>query len=225
MSAATMEIEKFDSVEEKWFSYYLSELKAQGLVKSYEYQPASFQLSEEYKRYVFIKKKNHNEPASVKLLNGHIYTCDYRIVWNKCAEGIAFWREGGVYEKGMFPYSKPRRDSFIPFVAHNTNDMEIVTLLDVKGAVVGRNNSSGVTFGLNQKWLASQGVFVQKVVVSLCEKGLFYRSFFPRAVVVEEVYKRDYKRGGKILAHEGDSKIKVEIRLIEKWLKMKGYGN
>lgn len=224
MSTATMQIEQFDSIEEKWFSYYLSELKTHGLVDHYEYQPESFILSDEYHKSLYIKKKNHNELTDVKLLNGHVYTPDFLIHWNKRAEGIAFWKDGGVYDKGVFPYSKPRRDSFIPFVAHSINDGDMVTYLDVKGAMVGRNNTSGVTFPLNQKWLASKGLFIQKIVVSLCEKGLFFRTFFPRATVAEEVYKRDYKRGGKILAQEGDSKIKVEIRLIEKWLKMKGYG-
>ena len=69
--------------------------------------------------------------------------------------------------------------------------------------------------------MASQGTFVQKIVISLCEKGLFYKTFFPRFVVASEVYKKDYKRKGKLIAKEGDSKIKVDIRLIEKWLKLK----
>ena len=214
-----MEIDSFDSKEEKWFSYYLSELKAHGLISDWEYQPETYVLCDEATKHVFIKKRKHNEPTTIKLLNGAEYTPDFKVTWNKKAEGICYWLSGGVYDKGVFPYSKTRRDNFVPFVAYMSGSGEITSIIDTKGTF----GASDRAFSLTQKWMMSKGLFVQKVVVSLCDKGVFHRSFFPRVVVAEEVYKRDGKRGDKSWK-AGDSKIKVEIRLIEKWLKMKGYG-
>lgn len=215
-----MKVEGFDSKEEKWFNYYLSELKQKGYINEFYYQPETFTLCDEYHKNVFVKRKNHNKPTEVKLLNGAVYSPDFLIEWNKKAHGILFWWGGGVYEQGATRYSKPRRDAFIPFVAQSTEDQQIVSWIDVKGTF----GMSDRSFSLTQKWVASKGLFVQKIVISLCEKGLFYRSGFPRVVVAEETYKKDYKRGGKTLAHAGDSKIKVEIKLLEHWLKRKENG-
>lgn len=214
MSAAIMEIEEFDSKEEKWFSYYLSELKQRGLIQRWEYQPETFILSDEYKQHVFVEKKNHNQITDVKLLNPHSYTPDFKIVWDKSAHGKLYWQQGGAYKQGAAKYSKPRRDAFIPFVAYHIGTDEICTLVDVKGTF----GASDRAFSITQKWMATRGMFVQKVVVSLCEKGIFYKSFFPRIVVAEEVYKRDGKRGSNEWK-AGDSKIKVEVKLIEHWLR------
>ena len=60
----------------------------------------------------------------------------------------------------------------------------------------------------------SKGVFVQKVVVSLCEKSIFYRTFTPRTVVSGEVYKKDYKD-----KKAGESKLKYKPVLIEHFVK------
>lgn len=213
-----MDTPKFDSVEEKWFEYYLSELKQHGYIHDYEYHPETFVLSDAQYANVFIKMKTFNKPKEVKFLNESKYTPDFIINWTNKAKDVFYWTSGGVYEKGFYPYSKPNKDNFIPFKAQYDNDGNLFTIVDVKGAVAGRNNNSAVSFPINQKFLMkTTQLFVQKVVVSLCEKSIFYKTFFPRTVVAEEVYKKDYKRGGKILAHEGDSKIKVEIKLIEKW--------
>lgn len=69
-------------------------------------------------------------------------------------------------------------------------------------------------FPIIQKWLMSKGTFVQKVVVTLDEKGIFSRSFTPRSVIANEVYKKNCKFG-----KEGDSKLKYEPKLIEQWTK------
>lgn len=211
------DIENFDSKEEMWFSYYLSELKERGFIKDFIHQPYTFTMTEPYMSNMFVEKRNHNEQKDVKLLNESTYTPDFEITWDKKANGLLYWVQGGVYKRGAYPYSKPRRDYFVPFVA-NTNGLgQTLSYVDVKGTF----GASDRSFSLTQKFMASQGTFVQKIVISLCEKGLFYKTFFPRFVVASEVYKKDYKRKGKLIAKEGDSKIKVDIRLIEKWLKLK----
>ena len=211
--------DEFASKEERLFSYYISELILGGWVKEAIYQPMSFVLSEDKTVDVFIKKKNHNDHKAIKLLNKHHYKPDWKIIWGKKAEGIFYWISGGIYNQGVFPYSKTRRDCFVPFKA-SIFEGEVFSYVDIKGETVGRNNSSGITFPLNAKWMLQQhDLFVQKIVVSLTEKGLFYRTFFPRRTVIEEVYKRDYTRNGELIGKKGDSKIKVDIILMEKFIK------
>jgi hypothetical protein len=54
----------------------------------------------------------------------------------------------------------------------------------------------------------------------LTPKGLFNRSFTPRTVITDEVYKRDYKRGD-VNKKAGDSKLRFEPRLLQHWVKLK----
>lgn len=208
-----IEADSFASKEEKWFSYYLAELKARGYVKKYVYQPDSYELSSEFRVHIYETRKDHNELVDIKMLNGHSYTADFLVEWTNKAKNKLFWEVGGVYPKGAVKYSKTRRDAFIPFMGCRNKDREIVSVIDTKGTF----GASDRSFSITQKWMASQGVYVQKVVVSLCEKGIFYRTFFPRAVVAEEVYKKDGRRGN-VSWKAGDSKIKVDVKLIEHWL-------
>lgn len=209
--------QEYASKEERWFGYYVSELIEGGWIKEAIYQPNSFLLSEKHESFIYVKKKNHNEIKNIKLLNEHKYTSDWFISWNKKAEGVFYWLKGGVYEQGSFPYSKPRKDAFIPFKACVEED-EIYSYIDVKGEF-GRNGDMTI-FSINQKWMMQKtDLFIQKIVVSLSEKGLFYRTYFPRNVVIEEVYKRDYVKKGKTIAKKGDSKIKVVPKLLQHFIK------
>ncbi len=80
--------------------------------------------------------------------------------------------------------------------------------MDVKGGTgsfFGKNNNSAITFSTNQKWVYSKfGVYVQKIAITLDDKGLFARTFTPRQVVIDEKYKTN--RIGKW--EIGDSKLK-----------------
>ena len=210
--------QEYASKEELLFSYYVNELLVGGWLKKATYQPESFTLSKEQCVDVFIKKKNHNESKQIKILNKHSYTADWELIWNKKASGIFYWLDGGVYDQGVFPYSKPRKDKFIPFMAQN-GDEGLTSYIDVKGEFVSQSNSSGITFPLNQKWIYNVlDLFIQKIVVSLSEKSIFARTFTPRTIITSEVYKKDYKKGNK---KAGDSKLKYTPILLEHWVKNK----
>ena len=213
MSQLTMFEQQYASVEEKRFSYYCNELIDGGWLLNATYQPKPFLLTEDAKVHVFVRKKNTNEITYVKLLNGSEYTADWELLWSPKADGIFTWREGGVYNKGFYPYSKLHHENFIPFFSVGNR-----TFVDVKGSFVGASNSSAITFPVKQKMLMQQGIFVQKVVLSLDDKGLFYRSFTPRNVIRDEVYQRDYKKGD-ITYKAGESKLKFTPQLIEKFVK------
>lgn len=208
---------QYDSKEEVMFSSYVAELLERGWLICATYQPKPFLLSPEMTTRVHTTTKRTKKDVDVQLVRKHIYTADWHLVWADKADGIFTWSPSGTYAHGFYPYREAHADNFIPFYSVMGE-----SYIDVKGEAVGRNNSSAVTFGLNQKWLLGQDVYVQKVVVSLKEKSIFARTFTPRRVVVDEVYKNDYKRNGKLLANAGDSKIKYDITLIEHFEKKHG---
>lgn len=210
-------IPEFDSKEELLFHYYVLELLDGGWLKKATYHPESFTLTEDVHATAMIEKKNFNAMKDVKLMSGHKYTADWYLEWDRKAHRVFYWLGMGVYKQGFYPYSKSRADMFIPFKAEIDEYGKVFSIIDVKGEVVGRNNTSAITFPLNQKMLYSkEGLFVQKVVISLGEKSLFNRTFTPRFVISSEVYKKDCKYGKK-----GESKLKYEPRLLQNWIKLK----
>lgn len=203
---------EYDSKEELMFSYYLSELKEKGFLLGIEYQPQAFELAHETCVEARESTKKDETIKSITLTRSHIYTSDFKLLWDDSARGVLFWERYGTYGKNFFPYRKSHAQNFIPFYADNN-----VTYVDIKGEYVGRSNTSGVTFGLNQKWtIQAYGIFVQKVVVSLSDKGLFARTFTPRTVITNEVYKVKTKD-----KEVGDSKLKYQPILLEQWIKQK----
>lgn len=202
-----------DSIEEKWFGYYLDELVEAGYIRKVVYQPESFQLSEDVYLHALSSVNGKVNDVRVKVLSGHKYTADWRIEWNKKAEGIFYWQSGKTYNGHFAPYSKRYHDEFIPFIVVNG-----VTYVDVKGGFVGRSNTSGTTYPLNVKWtMKDTSELVQKIVVSLDDKGIFYKTFTPSIVVNESVYKTS--KHGKYAI--GDSKIKYEVKTLDEYVRIK----
>ena len=97
-------------------------------------------------------------------------------------------------------------------LARLDKDKQPVTWVDVKGTFSGAHGLA--KFSIIQKWLLTNGTFIQKVVVSLDEKSIFAKTFTPRTIVSQEVYKKDCRYG-----KEGDSKLKYEPRLLEHYLR------
>ena len=211
---------EYESKEELLFSSYVSELLEGGWLKKATYQPSSFVLSQDKFVFAYVKKKNTNELVDVKLTRGSVYTADWKLVWDKKSKGVFTWVEGGSYNIGFYPYRKARASSFIPFYA-TTIDHELTSYVDIKGTFPYAPGLA--TFSAQQKWLMSRETFIQKIVVSLDIKGIFAKTFFPRSVVAGEIYKtdREDKIKGGYKWRKGDSKIKVEIRLIEHFIKNK----
>lgn len=207
--------DEFASKEERLFSYYISELILGGWLKKAVYQPESFLLTEDKFVFAYEKKKDKNVPVNIKLTRGAKYTADWLLEWDRKSDGIFYWREGGKYKAGFYPYRKARAGNHVPFFA-TAIDHNITSYIDVKGGFTGRNNSSGVTFSNNQKWMMDKGIFIQKVVVTLDEKSVFYKTFTPAQVVIQEIYQKNCKHGEK-----GDTKLKFEPKLIEHFVKNK----
>ena len=60
------------------------------------------------------------------------------------------------------------------------------------------------------------GDFVQKVVISLDEKGLFYRTFTPLTVIENEVYQTNGKTWVR-----GESKLKYKPKTLDEYIREK----
>lgn len=202
----------YDSKEELMFSYYVSELLEGGWLHSAEYHPKSFDISEPRKAFAYVRNGHRNDLVWIELAKKHSYTADWKLVWNPKSAGIFYWETGGVYNKCFYPFNNNFADNFVPFYAQHKSE-GLVSVIDVKGEFGGSNNTSAITFPINQKVITD--IFVQKVIVSLTIKSIFARTFTPRQVIIDEVYKKDYG------THKaGDTKLKYEPRLIEQWTKL-----
>lgn len=215
MSQLTMFKEKKISGEERRFTSYVNELKEHGWISDYVFQPKSFNVFEGKTAHIYDTDGNI---VYIKLLSSQEYTPDFKLHWNNKAEGVFFWRGGGVYNPHIYPYTKKYKDFHVPFYAH-VEDGVFVSYIDTKGSFVGSKNNSGHTFPKNQALvMLTNDLFVQKVVVSLDKDGIFFKTFTPRSVIIEEVYKKDYVRNGELIGKGGASKLKYEPILIEKFV-------
>lgn len=202
---------EYASKEEMWFASYVQELLDKDYLLSATYQPSAFELSTDRCVTSRVIKKNTCNAIGVSLTKKHSYTPDWVLCWAEKANGVFFWTKGREYQNGFFPFRKTLANNFVPFYATEKTNISVV---DIKGGFVGRNNSSGVTFSLNQKWVLDKyDIFIQKVVVSLDQKGLFFRTFTPNRVVTDEVY--------KIKSREGEPKLKYDPRTLEDFINKK----
>lgn len=171
---------EFDSDEERYFEWYLEELHGYGIVLGYVYQPDSFELftgvryKKEHKKV--LKTKTNEWVAEHSLLNPHVYTPDYKIIWDRIALKLFVNIIG----------ERVKEDK--PFWGHlDSSNSDLFTYLDVKGGFVGRNNSSAVLFPNNQKWVYEKyKIFVQKIVVSNKKESIFKKTFTPAKYKITE---------------------------------------
>ena len=153
---------EFDSEEESFFNIYLEELKENGYVIDYEYQPESFILNETVKFDIIVHKKTKDVLQSKTLLQGREYTSDFKIYWSDKAKNIFFQNLNDIHNKRPL------------FIAQDN-----ITYLDIKGKF--NVNSSWAIFEANRKSVYEKyGVFVEKITPIGKTKCLFGKSFTPK---------------------------------------------
>lgn len=150
------------SKEEKTFLEYAKELEEEGYVEEILYEPFSFVLSDPVDR-----------------LRKHIYTPDFVLVWNKCAEGL-FYR----------PYGTPK-PTYLP-IGQSTPDGNIVSYIEVKGSHDFKNMER--LSKLNIKWTHQMYNLYINIVKPHHEKGLLSKTFTPQKVI-EDVVTRGARKG------------------------------
>jgi hypothetical protein len=153
-----------DSAEETWCVYFLDELKKHDLIKDYKYHEIVYYLSEKVTIPSTTINKGKEKVKDRFIFHDHIYTPDFTIYWTQ--QGLDLMTEKSRYFKyftgGYFELS------------YRFN--HYVSIIDVKGSFNGRNNTTAVTFPLNQKWVYQQtGDIVQKIIPA----KLFEETFYP----------------------------------------------
>lgn len=181
------ELEEFDSKEEWYFTWWLNELKKHNVVLDYTCQPKAFDLSspiilDNYKQ-LKTKKKEHKK----KLLEGHIYTCDFRIVWNQKSLNFLHKDVNGGIEFGL--------DKSIYLYSQMENN-ERVSYIETKGEFDFANMTRLAT--INIKWVYEKyGIYVNLVKI-----GKKRNSFFDKTFTPERFLLTDKLKGKRILKYE-----------------------
>lgn len=163
---------KFDSPEEKYFSFYADELKMSGYIKCYTHHPEPYILSEpfsyEYNKLLKTKIKSVEQ----MFIRKHQYTPDFSVHWNEKARGVFFntFKDKVNLKK-------------IPFVAQDGK--QPFSIIEIKAGFSKYN--MGREAGLHQKWvMAKYGHYIQKVIISNKPNGLFAQTFTPEKYLLTE---------------------------------------
>lgn len=186
---------KYRNTEERYFSYYLDELVEKELIEGYTYEVVNFELTPKYTfpytKVTKLKTKTKVEEKEKTLFQPMTYTPDFIINFEPKAAHIA----NSPHKLPIFITSKGTMTCYV----------------DVKPSFGRATNSTNWTFPIKQKIMYHlHRIYVQKIVPF----ELFEKTFVPKKVLEEHIYKKDCKSGKK-----GESKFKNDIVLIDDWLK------
>jgi hypothetical protein len=155
----------FDSDEEKYFYWYLEDLKKIGFVEEIIPQHPVISLSDKKEIKMFEQLKTKQKPLSHTLLHKHIYTPDFTIVWNEIAADIFTSYIGGFNEKNT------------PFILANSAFKSVDkprSIIEIKPSFDQHNMTRAFT--LNQKWIYNNhDIYVQLIK----PVELFKKTFIP----------------------------------------------
>ena len=177
---------KFDSQEELYFSWWAEELQAAGYISKIYRDVEPYKLGEAF-QYDWVleeqlKTKLKVTNKSTKVLQPHIYTPDFEIVWAPKANGVFYENIDELGNPKEMPY----------FIAQDDN-----SLIEIKPAFDMQNMTRLAT--VNIKWVYDKfGDYVQKVVVkpNVGKKGLtpanalFVKTFTPKRYLMTDSAKQ-----------------------------------
>lgn len=128
----------YDSLEELAFLQWASELQKAGYIRSIQRSP-SFLLSDSVSKDYVIQKVTTSKPAIQNLLQGHSYTPEFYIIWNKEAKHKFVWTmdEACKFER--------------VFIGDEMANGTIQTYVEIK-PLWDQNNMERL-FKVNQKWM------------------------------------------------------------------------
>lgn len=196
---------EFKSLEELYFSYYCDELIESGFAEKAVYEEVTFNLSGPVKFESIKQLKTKAKTVVNHLLHGSSCTADFSILWTPKALGI-FAHDISKSTAADIPK--------IPFMFVG-NSSHLISHVEIK-AENESSTSSSVSFPYKQKWVFQRySVLVQKIQPFGKKKTdtLFRKTFYPKAVLANEVYKVNCA-GGRV----GESKIKHKTKTIEEFL-------
>ena len=168
----------YDSPEELYVSWYLDEMIEAGYVIKYDYQPDSFALSSKG-TYGWRKKlKTKNKDMVSTLLQEHVYTADFEVMWEPSAVSLLLKALGGTLKGRLTPF----------WAEITSPDSNIISTWEVK-PLFDRNNMTRL-FTINQKWVYDKyGIYVQKII----PQKLFKDTFTPERYLLTDSGKQKRK--------------------------------
>jgi len=165
---------RFDSKEELYFSWYLNELEEKGILDKWMYHPKEFILSDKVLRQYSQTKNNKTRILSNFLLHPHNYQADFLIYWNNDYHGKIFVNlDSSLNIKNA------------PFIANKENNYSVI---DVKGSY--NKHDSYRRFSIEQKWVYSKyKIYVQKII----PVKLFELTFTPERYLFTDMERKSRK--------------------------------
>lgn len=95
-----MELGIYKSAEEYHFANYLEELKGEGYILEYEYEPSPFLLCNEYHISYDKQLKTKKKKKEKRIKYALQYTVDFKVKWNTTlSDGVFTYIPGGCYDK------------------------------------------------------------------------------------------------------------------------------
>jgi hypothetical protein len=214
---------KYDG--ERYFSWWLDELKDAGYIDDWKFQFPTFELfngaeytaTKKTKVSTKIKCYTKEEKKKYKLLESCTYTPDFLICWNDKANKI-------FYEMlGSFDLTRKDPVFFADLEKYNAqynaqkNKQNIVSFVDVK-PIFTKRDSDKAKFAVLQKWVCSlYKYYIQPVII----QKLFNKTFTPKRYLpivanwrkkeckshwqvrsLEEFIKLNHKKEGELCPHE-----------------------
>lgn len=154
---------EYDSDEERWFTWWLEELKLNGYIDSWKYHPKPFPLSEKIVIHWEKQLKTKTKAMIKTMLQEHNYQADFLVRWTDKAKGIFF---ASSLKENVLAY---------PFVVDYIENGDYYrTIIDVKG--IFNQNDAWRRFSIDQKWVWQRySIYVQKAI----PKKLFQETFTP----------------------------------------------
>jgi len=176
-------IKSEQSNEEIYFSWYLDELIENGYVVKYKQQPIPFSLSDKitksYQKTIVLKTKTKVEDKLEIILNKHIYTCDFKILWDIKAYGIFY----------CYLNDKIKQNSNLVIADKNN-----ISFAETK-ADYDMNNMTRL-FTINQKWVFSKF----GIIINLCKLPKHFKdTFTPTKYLFTDKSKKPRKINYKVI--------------------------
>jgi hypothetical protein len=156
----------FDSDEELYTSWFLNQLIVDGFVKSYTPQPKPIILNKGLSHTVITKKGaisiSNGSPRLKVIIPVKTYTCDFKVIWNKCAEGVF------VYNIDNITYLKHNW-----LLRCQTINGELVSHFEVKPNFDFKNMTRSVKYSIAMAWDYSN-ILVELFKPLVVFKNLYY---------------------------------------------------
>ena len=199
----------FKSEEEFYFNEFCKEMKEEGFIDEFWYEPFSILVSQKYTYEATEFLKTKSKKVERKLLDSHYYTPDFLISWSpKGGMPLTLNLDDSYYSfKNYFKSSDTALP--LPFVGENG-----FTFIDVKPSFDQHNMTR--LFSLNQKWIYEKyKIYVQKIIV---------KAPAPKSGKGKKFLFRDLWTPKSFLSTATGKKRKIwwEVRTIKEWKKERG---